>query len=164
MPHFDRTVYWVQYLKPEADEVMLIAAISHDISQAVYRKEQKELLQKYVFNDPEFLYFHQEKGAEIIERFLKRQGAGESLIRKVKFLILQHEWSGNEDQNILKDADSISFLEVNTQVFIENNPGMNKEIIRAKLDWMFERITSEKARQIADPMYQKALKMLGDIN
>ncbi len=160
MEHFDKTVYWVKQLKPDADEAMLIAAIAHDISRAVYRKEHNELLKKYNFNDPEFLYFHQEKGAEIIEQFLKSEGADESLIRKVKFLIMQHEWGGNEDQNILKDADSISFFEVNAPGFFQRHPEMGKEKIRAKFDWMFERISSEKARQIAEPMYRKAIEEL----
>ena len=35
MLHFDRTVYWLQQLRPDADGALLIAAISHDIERAV---------------------------------------------------------------------------------------------------------------------------------
>ena len=32
--HFDRTLYWVLKLKPDADEALQIAAYSHDIQRA----------------------------------------------------------------------------------------------------------------------------------
>lgn len=39
MPHFERTVYWLLKLKPDADEALKIAAIAHDIERAFREKD-----------------------------------------------------------------------------------------------------------------------------
>lgn len=44
--HFERTVYWVQQLKPEADEALLIAAIAHDIERAFRESDHGQKFQK----------------------------------------------------------------------------------------------------------------------
>lgn len=160
MAYFDRTVYWVTVLKPEADEAMLIAAVSHDLGRALFSEEQKALLEKYSFISDEFLFFHQEKSAEAITGFLKEKEAEIELIRKVKFLVMQHEFGGNEDQNILKDADSISFFETNAQSFVEKKTTVGVARVKEKFEWMFFRISSAQAREIAAPLYEKAVNQL----
>ena len=61
----------------------------------------------------------------------------------------------------MKDADSISYFENQIDHFITKQAkeiGFDK--VKAKFDWMYERITSEKAREIARPMYEAAIKKL----
>ncbi len=166
MIHFKRTVYWIKELKPNADEAMLIAAIAHDIERA-FRTEESQQVQRMKtvgMKDEEFLQYHQEKGAEIAGEFLVKNNATNKLVERVKMLISKHEVGGNEDQNILKDADSVSFFENNVEHFLkEHVKKLSKEKVKEKFDWMFNRITSKKAKEIAKPWYNKAINQLKDI-
>ena len=76
-------------------------------------------------------------------------------------LVSKHEEGGNDDQNLLKDADSVSFFETNISLFLTKHvQDVGKEKVREKFDWMYKRITSEKAKQIARPWYEEAIKNL----
>ena len=159
--HFKRTVYWVQQLKPEADEALLIAAVAHDIERAFREPNYGEKFQKG-FRTDEHLTYHQEKGAEIIADFLRKKNVDKKLIERVKEFISKHEIGGSDDQNILKDADSVSFFENNVDHFVVKHvPEVGRENVRDKFDWMFNKISNEKAKQIALPWYKEAIKRLG---
>jgi len=158
--HLRRTAYWVQQLKPEADEALLIAAVAHDIERAFREPNYGKKFQKG-FRTDEHLIYHQEKGAEIVADFLRKQNADEKLIDRVKELISKHEVGGSDDQDILKDADSVSFFENNVDYFIvELVSKVGKKNVKDKFDWMFDRISSEKAKQIALPWYQRGNKTI----
>jgi len=76
-------------------------------------------------------------------------------------MILKHEFGGDEESNLIKDADSISYLEINVLQHIKKLVVVfNKNKIKRKTDWMFERISSENAKQIAKPFYKEAIKVL----
>ncbi|MBI2631520.1 DUF4202 family protein [Candidatus Pacearchaeota archaeon] len=167
MVHFKRTVYWVKQLKPDADEAMLIAAIAHDIERA-FREEGSKQMQRIKssgMKDEDFLKYHQEKGAEIIEEFLIKNNANLKLVERVKTLISKHEVGGSDDENILKDADSISFFENNVDHFLtEYVSKLGKEKIKEKFDWMFNRITSNNAKKIAKPWYNNGINNLNKLH
>lgn len=159
--HSIRTAYWVKKLKFDADEALLIAAIAHDIERAFRQKDVSERKYSKGFRDLQFLHLHEERGAEIIGNFLKIRGAPARLIERVKILVEKHDEGGSDDQNLLRDADSISFFENNISFFLEKELlKMDKKKIRQKFNWMFNRIGSGKARQIAQPFYEKAIDAL----
>ena len=164
--HFLRTVYWIKQLKPNADEALLIAAIAHDLERgyrnaASYNKITKS---KKGFRSKAHLIHHQEEGARRIAEFLVKQNAAKKLITRVKMLVSKHEIGGNNDQNLLKDADSLSFFENNVGKFIKKAKEKGKQKIKDKFNWMFNRLTSKKARQIARPWYKAALNKLRTVN
>lgn len=149
--HLQRNSFWIQKLKPDADEALLIAGIAHDIERA-FRFNSLKKLRKDI---------HQKRSAKIIVEFLTKRGAQKEMIKRVKFLVSKHEEGGNADQNLLKDADSISFLENNVYMFLKMMvPRRGKKKVRQKFDWMYSRITSKKAKSIAKPMYKKAIEKL----
>ncbi len=161
--HFTRTVYWVKQLKYDADEALLISAVAHDIERAFRKRDVIQIMQKggFGFIDKNFLRLHEERGAEIIGNFLEEQNASHKIIDKVKMLVSRHEEGGNDEQNLLKDADSISFFENNIERFLtRKETGTKKNQIREKFDWMFNRITSKEAKQLAEDWYKKAIKDL----
>lgn len=159
--HFLRTVYWMKELYPQADEAMQIAAVTHDIERAFRKNDVIEKIKNLGYASVEMLRPHEERGAEIIATFLQEQGADSKLIDKVKMLVSRHEEGGNNEQNILKDADSMSYFENQIDHFLTVNIKKDgKEKIKQKFDWMFDRITSEKAKQIARPMYEQAIERL----
>lgn len=160
--HIVQTVYWLKVLSPNADEVLLVAAIAHDIERAFHHKDVLKKKTSIGFTTGiEFYRPHEERGAEIIADFLKHQSVDDSFIEKVKKLVSRHEEGGNDDQNLLKDADSISFFETSVFPFIEKKLlEIGEERVRQKIYWMYNRITSEKAKQIAHPFYEKAISDL----
>jgi hypothetical protein len=160
--HFLRTVDWLKELKPDADEALHVAAIAHDIERAFRKKDVSDKIESIGFTDVNFYRPHEERGSEIIADFLKDQKVNDSFIERVRMLVSRHEEGGNDDQNLLKDADSISYFETNIPHFLKRIPELGKEKIRDKFDWMFNRISSKKAKQIAKPLYKKAIDDLNN--
>src|SRR3990167_8906279 len=103
-PHFERTVYWIEKFIPNTTEAHKIAAYAHDIERGVNGEKDRNYLNR------EFYMAHSAKGAEIMGEFLEKNGANIETINKVKHLISNHEVGGDEEQNALMDADSISYF------------------------------------------------------
>ena len=163
MDHFERAVYWLQRLKPDADEPMLIAAYAHDLGRAFREQDTANFFKDKEFDDPEILASHQEGGAKIISEFLKKQNYNPDDIKRIYNMVRYHEEGGDVESDLIKDADSISYLEVNVKKFLGWLDKLGKEKVRRKIDWMYERISSPQARELAKPFYDKALTDLNKI-
>jgi len=164
--HQVETAEWVRKLHPDADEALIIAALGHDIERASRGEDMYIMLKdkKDGFKDKNFLNEHQLRGAKIISDFLKTQNADLSFIDRVNELILFHEVGGTADSDLLKDADSLSFFNTRVSHFIKTKTHLSSvEKVKSKIDWMFDRITSEKARNLAKPLYEKAIKELENV-
>jgi len=163
--HFLRTVHWVRELRHDADEAILVAAVAHDIERAYRQQDQEDRKKGGSILGSDFLQAHQERGAEIVHKFLKEQGVSEEFIDKVTKLISKHEEGGNDDQNLIKDADSISFFKNNIQEFLHSKQAtvLGEKGTREKFDWMYNRITSEKAKQICKNLYEQAINELNNL-
>lgn len=161
--HLQRTADWIKSLRPDADDALMISGLAHDVERALRDEETYKQIKnnEHGFTDKDFLRMHQERGALLVADFLETEGADKELVTRVKKLISKHEEGGDEDQNLLKDADSLSFFENNIPVFLNKKIGeTSKEKVQNKFDWMYERITSEKAKEIAKPMYEEAIRKL----
>ena len=161
--HFIRTVYWIKKLRPDSDEALLIAGVAHDIERSVRTQKEYDKLKNTGFLDKKFLKKHQEKSAKIIGEFLEKEGASSKLIERVKSLVSHHEVGGDDDQNLLMDADIISFFENNAERWVYNNVEIyGKDIIKEKFDWMFNKISTKERKNICKPMYEKVIEMLNE--
>lgn len=157
MVHFERTVFWTKSLKPDADEAMLIAALAHDVERMFRDKKTKHA--KKNIREPEYLKEHQEVGAQIVGKFLKENGANDAMIERVKALIAKHEEGGTDDQNVIMDADSISFFENNVDHFVNDLMEVyGGKRTRDKLTWMYNRMSSDRAKEIAEKWFESAMK------
>lgn len=165
LPHFKRTVYWIQILNPYADEALKIAALAHDFDKLEDLEEILKSLKESPKGalDEERTRFHEETAAKRIGEFLISQGAPTTLADRVSLLVSRHEEGGSEEQNLLKDADSISFLENVVEHFIEMTPIIGREKVINKFNYMYDRITSEKAKEIAKPMYDEACEKISHL-
>ncbi|MBD3253421.1 DUF4202 family protein [Candidatus Pacearchaeota archaeon] len=162
--HYEKTVYWVKKLKPEADEPILIAAYAHDIQRAFRKTNTEETFKNIEMNDPNFLKMHSEQGAKIISDFLRENNYDESNVERVYKMVKNHETGGDEESNLVKDADSLSYFECNAVKHVrETSKVIGKEKIKNKIMWMFNRITSQNAKKIAEPFYKKYLKLLDSL-
>lgn len=150
--HHERVDYWVIQLEPDADEALRTAAISHDIERGINGDW------KASSTDPEKLRKHQDLCAQITGDFLTKEGADVNFIQKVKHLISSHEYGGDSEQNILSDADRLTYFE---NVAVRHaktykDRGKTKEEMVAKLDFEFNKIHSAKAKEIASVWYKEA--------
>ncbi len=158
--HFERTMYWAKQLKPDADEPILIAAYAHDIARAFRKDNTQQTFKDKEFNDPELLAQHQEEGATIISNFLQKENYDEDAIKRVQNIVLNHEVGGSKESDLIKDADSISYLEINAVKHVKLASDLGKEKIGNKITWMYDRITSPKAKELAKPFYDKTIQKL----
>jgi hypothetical protein len=159
IPHFKRTLYWLKKLKPDADEALQIAAYAHDIGR--YKNISPEEFKKLGWK--KFTELHQIEGENMINEFLSKHTEDKELIQTVGFLIRHHEEGGTPDADLIKDVDSLSFFDTNVSWFIDKDKIRNVESSKEKLNWMFNRITSEKAKKIARPMYEDAMRKLENL-
>ena len=105
--------------------------------------------------------YHQQRGAEMIGTFLRDCEADGALVERVEDLVRHHEVGGNPEQDLLRDADSLSYFETCIDFFIEQAlPGWGMETVRKKIEWMYNRIGSETARRLARPFYESTLARL----
>jgi hypothetical protein len=159
LKHFDRTVFWLKQLSPDADDYLLVAAMGHDIARSFVNKNKPSSINRGIL-DKDYLKEHQEGGAKILGDFLKTQNCEKDFINKVENAVSKHEVGGDTDQNLLKDADSISFLENNSSIFIKKLEQLGYKAVRDKFDWTYNKITSQKAKQIAETFYRKIINSL----
>ena len=160
--HLIRTGFWLKRIYLKADETMMIAAIAHDFERAFpLRDKEIKIKNNDTWDLKEYLLWHGKRSAEFLGEFLRENNASEELISKVKELVIYHELGGDEEKNAIKDADSISFLENNVDRFLEGVSGeYAKQVTKNKFDFMFNRISSLKAKKFAKPFYDKAMGKL----
>ena len=151
--HSEKTVYWIKNLRPDADEALLVAGALHDIERAIYGDW------KAGSSEEEALRKHQDLSAEEAEKFLAQISASQEFIERVKHLISAHETGGDEDQNILCDADVLAWLEDKAPRNVRKHKaeGKPKEAMKEKLDYLMGRLSTEKAKEIARKFYDKAV-------
>ncbi len=154
--HAQKTVFWIKQLKPEADDAFVIAGLLHDIERAVYGDW------KCGSEDEEKLEKHQKQSAQVAEDFLLKENADKKLIERVKILIFKHETGGNEDQNILSDADNIAWFEDKAPRHAREYKDYNKtkEQIQRKFDSYLTGMKTEKGKKFAQKYYDDAVKIL----
>lgn len=157
--HLVRTEWWLHRLRPGSDEAVRAAALLHDIDRLYPLEAGETSPTDYRFDDRESLLWHGRRSARFAERILRQLGAEEAFIGRVKPLIVYHELGGDEDAEALMEADSLSFLENNVDFFLRKVTAEADEV-RIKVDYMFHRIRSEEARELARPLYRRVVAKL----
>lgn len=163
--HLQRTAHWIKQLKPDANDALLIAALTHDIDKPFIGLEKFERKMKSRGGplSEKYLEWHENRSAEAVSDFLKGEDADPKLIEEVKSLVSKHEEGGSERQDLLKDADSISWFENNVEQFTSEEmiERLGREEIMEKIKWMYDRITSKKGREMAKKWFEEAKEKLG---
>jgi hypothetical protein len=159
--HLRRTADWVDVIDPNANVALRLAALTHDM--------ERHFPGGPVLNpattppdDEAYLIEHSERSAQIVGEWLKDNGAADALVLDTTRLILAHEIGGTADENVLQAADSLAFLEVNADLMVRwfREGRCDRERARQQLTYMYERITLERARELARPLYEEALAVV----
>ena len=140
--HALNVLKWVNRLKPDADFPLRIASIGHDIERAL--PDQKVQRMNFSSYD-DFKKAHAENSAKIVNEILSMYPVAQDVIGRVHYLIANHEFGkeGDLDLTILKDADSLSFFEINLPYYFHRE-GEQETYFR--MQWGYNRM-SEIAKQ-----------------
>jgi len=165
--HLIKAEEWLYRFAPDATEEIALATVTHDMERAFPGPDSPEQDFSVGGVDPEYNRLHSERSALIVSTFLREHGASATLIDQVAALIKVHEDGGWAEADLVQAADSVSFLEVNVELFLEfiNTPenGWTPALVREKFAWMFERINIPEARKLAFPFYQNAIQRLDQL-
>ena len=161
--HSELVLRWVIKLKPDADEALKIAAISHDLDRGVTKITEKDL--KDYSKIDKFKKEHSIRSSKYICDILKKYNYSKKIIDKVRYLVENHEFGGNDEANILTNADSLAYFESDISPYLKRN---GKKRTKEKIRFMYKRMSEEaknfvrkikfKNKQIAKLVDESMLK------
>ncbi len=139
--HADNTLEWLLRVEPHADDALQLAALAHDIDRAI--EELK--VERAGFDDYDtFKAAHARNGAEILRPILTECGVERHIVDEACRLVEVHEVGGDFRADLLKDADSISYFDVNLP-FYYRREGWNEA--KRRSSWGYRRL-SARAKEI----------------
>ncbi len=114
--HADNTLQWLLHLRPDAGEALQLAALAHDIDRAV----EVSKVRRADFDDYDvFKAAHARHGAQLLRPILTACGVVGEFVDEAYRLVVVHEVGGDLDSDLLKDADSISYFDVNLPLYYQ---------------------------------------------
>ena len=116
--HSKNTLEWLLKLMPDANERLKIAALGHDIERAIEKRKVRQ--QDYKDYDA-FKDAHALNSANVLAEIMQACDIDKKTIDEVFSLVRHHETGGTDRIDILKDADSISYFEVNLPLYFVRN-------------------------------------------
>ena len=135
--HSLNTLAWLLKLKPDADDALLIAALGHDIERAF---TERKVLRTDFANFDEFKVAHARNSAEILREIMLEHGVQDQIIEDVYHLVCRHEKGGEPRTDLIRDADSISFFEVNLPLYFERS---SYEETKRRCIWGYKRLSAK---------------------
>lgn len=157
--HLIRTETWLLELDPEAGTALRAAALLHDVDRAFPPGEDETPPSLENLYDDEYMAWHSARSARYASLLLVEMGAGQATARTAAELIELHETGGTRGADLLMEADSISFLENNVGFFVRE-VDVDIPALTRKVEYMYRRIRSEKARTLATPHYARVTAKL----
>ncbi len=140
--HAENTLEWVLRLDAKAGEALQIAALAHDIDRAV----EKRKVRRRDYDDYDaFKAAHARNGAKMLRAILEECGVPTPTADEACRLVECHEVGGDGHSDLLKDADSISYFEVNVPFYYERE---GWEETKRRCIWGYRRL-SVRGREIA---------------
>ncbi len=134
--HADNTLEWLLKFDPTADPAMQIAALTHDIDRAVEaRKARRSDFDDYAAFKAE----HAQTGAKILREILDDCQVVKPIAEEACRLVTLHEVGGDPRSDLLRDADSISYFDVNMPLYYQRE-GWDET--KRRCVWGYRRLSS----------------------
>jgi len=134
--HAKNTLEWMIKLEPQADEALKIAALGHDIERSISKRKIKRENYK---NYEEFKKAHALNSAEVLNKLMETFKVKKELREEIFYLVNHHETGGNKRANLLKNADSLSFFQVNLPYYFIRN---NLDETKRRCVWGYHRLSA----------------------
>lgn len=146
--HAENTLEWLLKLEPEADQALRIAALGHDIDRAI---EDRKVHRSDYDDYDAFKAAHAHNSAIILREILDKSSVAKPIADEACRLVRLHEAGGDPRSDLLKDADSISYFDVNMPLYYRREGG--KETKR-RCVWGYQRL-SGRMKKIAESITYK---------
>lgn len=128
-------------LEPDAGEALQLAALAHDIDRAIEGiKVRRADFDSY----DAFKAAHARNSAQILRPILAACDVERHIVDEACRLVQAHEEGGDPGSDLLKDADSISYFDVNLPFYFQRE-GWNETKRRSR--WGYARL-SPRAQEI----------------
>jgi len=139
--HADNTLEWLLHLAPNASDSLQLAALAHDIDRAIDESKVK----REQFDDFNvFKEAHAHNSVIILRPILTACSLEKDVVDEACRLVELHEVGGDLKSDLIKDADSISYFDVNLPLYYKRE-GLD-ETKRRSL-WGYQRL-SPRAKEI----------------
>lgn len=164
--HLVRARDWLVRLDPDATPEMRLGVLTHDIERMFPGGPSIDKA-SCRWDDPDYLYAHASRSADVVDRWLNGQGAAGAGIDRAELrrLVTLHEFGGLDGADVVQAADSLSFLETLQKVVrhwvTSGECGVAQA--RAKHQYMANRIRLGEAARLAEPLLSQALESLDDL-
>ena len=143
--HAENTLEWVLRLDAKAGQALQIAALGHDIDRAVERRK----VHRCDYDDYDaFKAAHARHGADILGTILDECRVTKAMADESCRLVTLHEVGGDPRSDLLKDADSISFFEVNMPLYYQREGCVET---KSRCTWGYQRL-SPRTKKIVESM------------
>jgi len=146
--HSKNTLEWLLKLMPDADESLKIAALGHDIERAI---EKQKVRRKDYKDYDAFKDAHALNSANVLTEIMQTCDIDKKMIDEVFSLVRHHETGGTDQVDILKDADSISYFEVNLPLYFVRN---NLKETKRRCLWGYNRLSDQGKKIVTELNYQ----------
>lgn len=142
--HSINTLEWVLKISPEADTALQIAALGHDIERGV---EGRRVHTSGYESFDEFKQEHALNSAKILTEIMEEFGVEQEIIDDVSHLIVNHEVGGDEREEILKNADVLSFFHVCLPLYFDRR---GPETTRKRCVWGYKKLSKDLRKFIKE--------------
>jgi hypothetical protein len=160
--HLLKALEWLDRVAPDSSQAVRLATLTHDMERAFPGPDQPVIK---TLSDPEYERVHSLRSARIVGAWLREQHAKEALVEHVEALVVAHEFGGWPEADLVQAADSLSFLETNIDLFLGfvrsgKHPAHE---VRKKFNSMFGRIQVPRLKLLAQPLVDRALQQLDEV-
>ena len=148
---------WLLKLEPDADEVLQLAVLGHDIERALPDRLTREPFATY----DEYKKAHAERAGRLVASIAKESGYSDEETEEIKRLIGEAEFlSADTEVQLICDADSISYFDYNIHFYLERS---GEARTKQKMRFMYDRASVRAKTEInkildGNPNLSKLLK------
>jgi hypothetical protein len=153
--HLINSLEWLDRIAPGSGEHVRLATVTHDMERAFPGPD----MPVWDGNESyEYYVAHSNRSARIVGEWLGGQGADEALREQVDALIRVHEFGGWPEADLVQAADSLSFLDVNIDLFLGyvKSGKFTAEQVRAKFVYSHTRVRIDRIKELTQPMLNRA--------
>ncbi len=146
--HADNTLEWLLRLEPDAGDALQLAALAHDIDRAI----EESKVRRADFDDYDaFKAAHARNGAEILRPILIQCDVEADIVDEACRLVEVHEVGGDPRSDLLKDADSISYFDVNLPLYYQREGWQET---KRRSSWGYRRLSTRAKEFVIKICYQ----------
>ena len=142
--HSINTLEWVLKLDPNADIALQIAALGHDIERGL---EDRTVKARNYDTFDEFKQAHALNSAGILVKIMEECGVDQNITDDVAHLVANHEVGGNDREDLLKNADVISFFHVCLPLYFDRR---GPETTRKRCVWGYKKLPEDLRKHVLE--------------